>query len=52
MTTVVGQSTSSLRANPDFLLIGTQRGGTTALWSWLAEHPSVLPPTLGRKGVH
>lgn len=31
------------RPPPDFLVIGSKRGGTTSLWSYLSEHPGVLP---------
>ncbi len=30
-----------LRARPDFLIIGAQKGGTTSLYSILAQHPAV-----------
>ena len=46
-----GRSTSSLRLLPDFLIIGAQRGGTTSLYKYLAEHPAVAAPPLG-KGAH
>lgn len=39
----VGLMTWSLRTRPDFLIIGTKRGGTTSLWFALAEHPDVAP---------
>ncbi|MFN2470720.1 MAG: sulfotransferase [Gaiellaceae bacterium] len=48
---VWGRSTASLRMLPDFLIIGTQRGGTTSLYKYLAEHPQVRAPLLG-KGAH
>ncbi len=32
---------SPLRLLPDFLIIGTQRGGTTSLYHYLQAHPSV-----------
>ena len=35
--------TSTLRPLPDFLVIGTKRGGTTSLWRYLLDHPMVLP---------
>lgn len=35
---------------PDFLIIGTQRGGTTSLYNYLAEHPKVAPAAV--KEVH
>ena len=38
-----GMLTSSLRVLPDFLVIGTKRGGTTSLWFALAGHPDVAP---------
>jgi Sulfotransferase domain len=33
--------TSSLRLQPSFLIIGAQKGGTTSLYRYLEEHPSV-----------
>jgi hypothetical protein len=47
--------TGGLRPLPDFLIIGTKRGGTTSLYRYLAQHPAVVPPfplieTV--KGVH
>lgn len=30
---------------PDYLIIGTQRGGTTSLYHYLTSHPRVLPAT-------
>lgn len=35
---------------PDFLIIGTQKGGTSSLHRYLAQHPDILPPTV--KEVH
>jgi hypothetical protein len=43
--------TARLRGLPDFLIIGTQRGGTTSLYRYLERHPAVLPAVLN-KGVH
>jgi hypothetical protein len=43
--------TRGLRELPDFLIIGTQRGGTTSLYRYLERHPAVLPAVLN-KGVH
>lgn len=37
--------THSLRLLPDFLIIGTQRGGTTPLYHYLKTHPCVEPAT-------
>jgi len=42
--------TSDIRALPDFIILGTQRGGTTSLYRWLATHPEVAPAL--RKEVH
>lgn len=28
---------------PDFIIIGTQRAGTTSLYEYLVQHPQVLP---------
>jgi hypothetical protein len=35
--------TSQVRQLPDFLIIGTKRGGTTSLWRYLLLHPLVAP---------
>jgi len=48
---VVARPTSSTRPLPNYLIAGTQRGGTTTLHHWLAGHPGVLPARL-TKGVH
>jgi hypothetical protein len=32
------------RPLPDFLIVGAQRGGTTSLYRYLADHPDVLDP--------
>ncbi|MDX1421029.1 MAG: sulfotransferase domain-containing protein [Rubricoccaceae bacterium] len=37
------QATAARRADPHFLIIGTQKGGTTTLYDDLARHPHVLP---------
>jgi hypothetical protein len=34
-----------LRLRPDFLIIGVQKGGTTSLFNYLAQHPSVAVST-------
>jgi hypothetical protein len=39
----VGRATASKRSHPDFLIIGTKRGGTTSLFKYLMRHPAVLP---------
>jgi Sulfotransferase domain len=38
-----GTLTADLRPPPDFLLIGTKRGGTTSLSRYLFAHPDVAP---------
>jgi hypothetical protein len=35
--------TSPVRQLPDFLIIGTKRGGTTSLWRYLLQHPLIAP---------
>jgi hypothetical protein len=49
-----GVSTSHRRPLPDFLIIGTKRGGTTSLWNYLIEHPLVprLFPAWNTKASH
>jgi hypothetical protein len=42
--------TAYLRQLPDFVIIGTQRGGTTSLYRYLTEHPDVGSAL--RKEVH
>jgi hypothetical protein len=37
-----GRATSHSRTGPDFLVIGTKRGGTTSLFNYLMMHPGVL----------
>ena len=46
-----GRATSRWRALPDFMLVGGNRCGTTALHRALIEHPLVAPPVL-HKGVN
>lgn len=57
----MGVVSSPARTLPDFLLIGTKRGGTTSLYRQIEEHPSylplfpsarVLPLRENMKGVH
>lgn len=47
---LLARSTGRVRRGPDFLIIGTQRGGTTSLYHYLAQHPAVVPSA--RKEVH
>jgi hypothetical protein len=35
---------SPLRVLPDFVIIGTMKGGTTSMFQYLAQHPQVHPP--------
>jgi hypothetical protein len=43
-------ATSGLRLLPDFIIIGTQRGGTTSLYYYLVEYAGVAPAQ--HKEVH
>ena len=47
----VGRGTAALRMTPDFLLVGVQRAGTTALHRALAAHPATVSPVF-HKGVN
>ncbi|GGK80550.1 deacetylase sulfotransferase [Mangrovihabitans endophyticus] len=49
-----GEATSEVRPLPDFLVIGTKRGGTTSLWRYLVQHPLVprLFPAWNTKTSH
>jgi hypothetical protein len=50
-----GEVTAGLRRGPDFVIIGAKRGGTTSLYNYVLEHPSIQPLFPGRthlKGVH
>lgn len=38
-----GQATATWRPLPDFLILGTKRGGSTSAWRYLIQHPQVLP---------
>lgn len=42
--------TRRMRSLPDFLIIGAQKAGTTSLYSYLAEHPQLVPSF--KKEVH
>jgi hypothetical protein len=39
-----GRATSAVRPLPNFLIIGAQKAGTTALYSYLRRHPAILGP--------
>lgn len=47
----VNALTASRRAEPDFLLVGGQRCGTTSLFRAFEQHPQIVRPTLN-KGVN
>ena len=51
ITAFAGRSTSAWRMEPDFLVVGAQRCGTTSIYKTLVQHPHVLPAGL-HKGVH
>jgi hypothetical protein len=38
-----GMATGDFRPMPDFIIIGTKRGGTTSLYRYLLQHPAILP---------
>ena len=46
-----GRLTARFRVLPDYLILGTQRGGTTTLQKHLTQHPRVKSARLS-KGVH
>jgi hypothetical protein len=46
----LGQHTASFRVLPDFIIIGTQKGGTSSLYEYLSRHPRVFPAL--KKEVH
>lgn len=41
---------SSLGQLPDFIIIGTMKSGTTSMYEYLIQHPSVMPAT--QKEIH
>jgi hypothetical protein len=40
-----GRATSALRPLPDFLVLGAQKAGTTALYAYLGRHPQITGPS-------
>lgn len=53
--------TAPLRTLPEFIIIGAQKAGTTSLYNYLIEHPSIFPAFKKevlyfdvnyRKGIH
>jgi hypothetical protein len=51
VTRTAGRLSSGVRMLPAFLLVGTQRAGTTSLFRALAAHPGTAQPNF-HKGVH
>ncbi len=50
-----GAATASTRPLPDYLIIGTKKGGTTSLVNWLVQHPNVarmFPTSQRLKSAH
>ena len=45
-----GMVTIGLRHKPDFIIIGTQKGGTTSLFYYLSQHPELSLPK--KKELH
>lgn len=46
----VARLTASQRLLPQFIIIGTQKGGTSSLYEYLTQHPTILPAL--RKEIH
>jgi hypothetical protein len=40
-----GRATAPLRPLPDFLILGAQKAGTTALYAYLRRHPGITGPS-------
>jgi hypothetical protein len=40
-----GKATAPLRPLPDFLILGAQKAGTTALYAYLRHHPEITGPS-------
>src|SRR5215204_4694713 len=40
-----GRATARVRPLPDFLILGAQKAGTTALYAYLRRHPAILGPS-------
>jgi hypothetical protein len=45
----VALRTARFRVLPDYLIIGTQRGGTTSLYKYLKQHPGIGRAVLGKE---
>ena len=53
-TRAYGLASTPFRPQPDFLVIGTKRGGTTSLFNYLLMHPGILglfPQSRGKKST-
>jgi hypothetical protein len=50
LATTWSRSTSRARSLPDFISIGTQKGGTTSLYHYLQQHPEIEMST--KKELH
>lgn len=50
-TQALARPTAALRADPDYLIVGAQRTGTTSLHRYLRQSPAMIPARL-TKGVH
>jgi hypothetical protein len=48
---IVGGVTARMRLEPDFIVIGAQRCGTTSLFRALTAHPQIVRPTF-HKGIN
>lgn len=46
----MSDSSQPVRLKPSFIIIGAQRAGTTSLYSYLVEHPLIVPAAM--KEVH
>jgi hypothetical protein len=40
-----GKATAAIRPLPDFLIVGAQKAGTTALYAYLRRHPRITGPS-------
>jgi len=40
-----GKTTAAIRPLPDFLILGAQKAGTTALYAYLRRHPQITGPS-------
>ena len=44
MAWILQRLTGPWRSGPDFLIPGVQKGGTSSLFAYLAQHPGIQPP--------